>query len=148
VLACLNNNSKDINSQIRLTISILKQQILNLNSSIIDLIISNFNKQLKQSLKIKSKLDNFFKKKIVFVFILIKTQKLLNAITIKNISCTIDSRLQLSIFATTIFLSILLFFILLLKRAILFCFYCYRSISLSALLLYFFNRNIYTFIDL
>ena len=90
MLARLNDNNNDINSQIRLIILILKQQIFNLNSSIIDLAISVFNKQLKQLLKMENKFDNFLKNKIVFVFTSIKMQKFLNAIIINAVSCAID----------------------------------------------------------
>jgi len=145
VLAYLNNNNKNINLQIHLIILILEQQILNLNNFITNFIISNFDKQLKQSLKIENKLNNFLKNKIIFVFILFKTQKLLNAITIRNASCAISLRLQL--FIIIVLLLISLFFALLLKRAISSYLYCYRFISLFALL-YFFSRSIYTLINL
>ena len=120
--------------------------MLNLNNFIINLVISNFNKQLKQSLKIENKLNNFLKNKIIFVFILFETQKLLNATTIKNASCTINLYLQL--FVAIVLLSISLFFILLLKRATLSRSHRYRFIFLFALLLYFLSRSIYILIDL
>ena len=45
------------------------------------LIIEYFEKQHKQATKIKEKLNDFLKSKIVFIITLIKRQKLLNATT-------------------------------------------------------------------
>jgi len=72
--------------------SLLEQQMLNLNVSLLNLILDNFNSQRKQATKIKSKLDDFLDNKIIFELILVKRQKLLNLAT-KNTSISIDSRL-------------------------------------------------------
>ena len=82
-----------MNSQIRTAIFILNQQMLNLNNFMIVLIIESFEKQHKQATKIKNKLNDFLKNKIIFIITSMKNQKLLTTTTIA-IFIFIDSRLQ------------------------------------------------------
>jgi len=109
--------------------------MLNLNNFITNLVISSFNKQLKQSLKMKNKLNDFLKNKIIFAFTSLKAQKLLNAITMRDASCAINSRLQS--FVAIVSSSISLFFASSLKRTTLSRSHRHRFISLFALLSYF-----------
>ena len=94
MLVCLNNQNKDIDSQIQIAISILDQQILNLNSSITSLIINDFDKHFEYTLKIEDKLDNFLENKIVFQIISIKLSKLLNTTILIDISLSINLRFR------------------------------------------------------
>ncbi len=146
VLAHLNDDDKDMDSQIRLAIPILRQQVLNLNSSITNLVTDSFNKQLEQSLKMEGKLDDFLEGKIAFAFTPIKAQKLLNAAAVRDAPCAIDPRLQSS--ATTASSSTSLSFASPSKRATPSRSYRHRSTSPSAPPSYLLNRNIHTLTDL
>ena len=72
MLKHFNDDDKNLNSQIRIAISILKQQILNLNVFLIDLINKSFKKQKEIIVTIVNKLDNFLKSKIIFTMTFVK----------------------------------------------------------------------------
>ena len=103
VAASLNDEGKNMNSQIRTVIPILGQQILNLNTSLTDLLIENFKNQQHQAMKMESKLNDFLESKIAFQMTPIKRQKLLHMVeevktseTFIEASISIDSRLLFS----------------------------------------------------
>ena len=100
VIVNLKNKNQDMNSQIRTIISILDQQMLNLNVSFTSMLIEDFKNQHQQTIKMKSKLNDFLKSKIVFTMTSIKRQKLFqfntivkNSKTIQKNFIFIDSRL-------------------------------------------------------
>ena len=155
VVASLNDKDRDMNSQIRTTISILDQQMLNLNVSLISKLTKNFKNQHQQAMRMKSKLNDFLKSKITFTMISVKRQKMLQLIatsdefTKKSIS--IDSRL-LSFFT----FSISLFFVSSSKKTVARQFKSTMKASTSSLVVdvsisssvYQLNRNINTITDL
>jgi len=79
--------------------------VLNLNASLSNLILDDFNSQREQATRIESKLDDFPDDKITFELTLVKRQKLLDLAT-KDSPISIDSRLQFQSFLFTIFASI------------------------------------------
>ena len=134
-----------MNSQIRTVIFILNQQMLNLNNFMIVLMIECFEKQHEQTTKMKKKLNDFLKNKIIFIMISIKRQKLLNAATATTIFIFINSRLQfisthseLQNFSS----SIVLFF-----TSLFFTSSSNKAASFSSII-YFLNRNVHIVIDL
>jgi len=78
--------------------------MLNLNASLLSLILDGFNSQHEQATRMEGKLDNFLDNKITFELIPIKRQKLLNLAT-KDTPISIDPRLQSQSFSFTIFVS-------------------------------------------
>jgi len=86
-----------MDSQSRIAISILGQQVLNLSSSITGLITNGFDKHLEHALKIEGKLDDFLEGKIAFQMISVKLSRLLNTATLIDTSLSIDPRLQRSV---------------------------------------------------
>ena len=93
VLSRFENKDRNLNSQVRTIISILNQQMFNLNSSLNVLIIENFEKQQKQSVKIESKLNDFLNDKIAFIMTSMKRRKFLDVNT-KKAFILIDSQFQ------------------------------------------------------
>ena len=97
VVANFNDKNRNMNSQIRTTISILDQQMLNLNAFLINKLTKNFKNQHQQTMRMKNKLNDFLKSKITFTMISVKRQKMLQFIAISDEftkkSIFIDSRL-------------------------------------------------------
>lgn len=85
-----------MDSQIPLAIPILGQQVLNLNSSMLDILTNGFNKQLEHTSKLEGKLDDFLEGKVAFTFTPVKMQKLLNTSAATDSAIPIDPRLQRS----------------------------------------------------